>query len=268
MVNDRPDAEEREDAAPRTVRAVERVLDILEVMSGEGGPISLGRLSSRARLHPSSAHHLLATLVQRGYVRQDDETNTYRLTHKILSIASAVQGLTEQLRAEALPIMRRAVQEGGETSNLAVLDGDRADYIQQVECDRMVCVFAQPGARVPLHCTGVGKALLAYLPEGAVRGLIGRHQLQSFTAHSLTDPEDVMLDPARIRARGYALDEEEYSEGVWCAAAPVQDYTSEVVAALSLSGPSSRIPEEQRGNLIKLVVASADQLSCRLGWIK
>ena len=147
-----------------------------------------------------------------------------------------------------------------------MLDGAEAVYIQQVESRQMLRMFTQLGARVPLHCTGVGKVLLAWRSEEEVRQLLGPEPLAAFTPHTLTRVDAVLQELERVRRLGYAVDREEREIGVRCLAAPVRDATGRVVAALSLSAPAVRLPERRLAELAPVVLETTRELSLRLGW--
>lgn len=245
------------------MRALLRGLAVLETLAHSHG-LSLSEVARRARLPVSTTHRLLETLRRRGYVQPVDD-GLYRVGLRAFEVGMGFlrgQHLTEAAR----PVMVQLVDRLQETANLAVRDGDEAVYVLQVESDRMLRLFAQPGARHPLYCTGVGKVLLAWEPEGVVRGLLGSGPLVRFTPRTLTDPEAVLRELRGVRARGYAVDREEREEGVRCVAAPVRDAQGRVVAALSVSAPASRLPHPRIPEVAATVLSAAHQISRRLGF--
>ena len=246
------------------VRALGRGLSILECLAAEP-ELSLSQLSSRLQLPGSTTYRLLETLKKRGFVAQSPETGLYRLGIRAFEVGGAF--LTRlRLHEVALPAMRSLVGEINETVNLAIADGRDAVYVGQVEGRQLVRMFTQIGARTPLYCTGVGKALLAWRPEDEVRALFEGVPLRPFTPNTITDLPALLRELERVRASGYAVDREERELGVRCVAAPVRDRTGAVAAALSVSAPSSRLSEERIAELAPRVLACAGQISQWLGF--
>lgn len=245
------------------VRALLRGLALLELVASDRDP-SLSALARRARLPVSTTHRLLETLRRRGFVQAVGDGH-YRLGVRAFEVGMSFlrsHGLPEVAR----PVMADLVDRVKETTNLAVRDGPEAVYILQVESERMLRLFAQPGARHPLYCTGVGKVLLAWEPEDHVRALLGAGPLPRFTPRTLTDPDAVLRELRTVRARGYAVDREERESGVRCVAAPVRDASGRVVAALSVSAPASRLPHRRIPQVAALVVSAAHRISRGLGF--
>jgi DNA-binding IclR family transcriptional regulator len=227
----------------KPVQSVDRALDLLEALTDreESG---LVELAGRAGLRPSTAHRLLGTLVSRGYVVQSRDTGRYVLSYRVLELAGHVEQRTSRLRAVARPYLERARKVSGETANLVVLDDEDVVYVDQVEGPGAVRLFMEPGRKLPAHTTGAGKALLALrrewdLPAGEL---------------------------ARIRRRGFAIDDSEHEEGVACVAAPVFDHSGAAVAAISVSGPAGRMHAIGLAELGELLVILTTELSNELGF--
>lgn len=245
------------------MRALLRGLAVLEVLA-QGQDLNLSEVARRARLPVSTAHRLLETLRRRGFV-QPVEDGRYRVGLRAFEVGMGFLR-AQRLPEVARPVMVELVDRVEETANLAVRDGAEAVYVLQVESHRMLRLFAQPGARHPLYCTGVGKVLLAWEPEEEVRRLLGPGPLPRFTPRTLTDPDAVVRELRAIRARGYAVDREERESGVRCVAAPVRDASGRVVAALSVSAPASRVPHHRIPPVAATVVSAAEEISRRLGF--
>ncbi len=246
-----------------SVRALLRGLAVLEVLAFSSH-LNLSEVARRARLPVSTTHRLLETLRRRGFVQPVDD-GRYRVGLRAFEVGMAflrAQNLTDLAR----PVMAQLVREVQETANLAVRDGAEAVYVLQVESDRMLRLFAQPGARHPLYCTGVGKVLLAWEPEDEVRRLLGPGPLPRFTPRTLTHPDEVVRELRAVRARGYAVDREERESGVRCVAAPVHDASGRVVAALSVSAPATRLPQRRLPQVAATVTSAAREISRRLGF--
>jgi DNA-binding IclR family transcriptional regulator len=254
-------------SAPRrdSVQSLDRAFDLLEALA-PGGELGLTELANRTGLVPSTVHRLLATLVKRGYVAQSVDSGRYRVSYKVAEIAAGLEQGRARLRAEAHPHLERISHETGETVNLVVLDGDRVVYVDQVEGTRRVRMFTAVGTAALAHTTGAGKAILAYGPPGALTALYGgREPLERLTPGTLVTIAALEADLARIRARGYALDEEEHEIGVGCIATPVLDHSGRPLAAISVSGPSTRVLRGDTDDLGGLLGRHAAEVSAALG---
>lgn len=247
------------------VQAVDRALSILEALARAEGPVMLSALSAELGLHISTVHRLLNTLARRGFVEQEPYQGRYRLGLKLFEIGNrALYSL--DIRAIARPYLRQLVEEFNETANLAVLDGAEVVYIDQVESKNMIKMLARPGTRGPAYCTGAGKVLLAALAPSQLERVLTNTPLKRYTAATITDVEQLKQELERIREQGFALDRGELEEGVRCVAAPIKNHEQRVVAALSVSGPSSRITDDLlQGKLVEAVRTAAVSISQALG---
>ncbi len=253
--------------APRrdSVQSLDRAFDLLEALAG-GGELGVTELAHRTGLVPSTVHRLLATLSKRGYVAQAD-SGRYRLGYKVAEIAGGLEQELARLRAVARPHLERISEQTGETVNLVVLDGDRVVYVDQVEGTRRVRMFTAVGTAALAHTTGSGKAIMAYGPPEAIRAIYaGREPLERLTPGTLVTIAALEEDFVRIRARGYALDAEEHELGVGCIAVPVFDDAGRPVAAISVSGPTTRILHDDKGELAGLLGRHAAEASAALGY--
>lgn len=247
-----------------SVQSLERAFDLLEAL-GDGGELGVTELANRTGLVPSTAHRLLHTLAKRGYVSQSSESGRYLLGYKVVEVASGLEHRLERLRVVARPHLEGIQRETGETVNLVVLDADRVVYVDQVEGTRQVRMFTTVGTSVPAHTTGSGKAILANGSSEVVEALYAGRELQRLTEHTLTTLDALEADFARIRRRGYALDEEEHEEGVGCVAVAAFDHSGRPSAAISVSGPSARILGANAARLGALLVDHAARVSDALG---
>lgn len=246
------------------VRALDRGLTVLETLV-QNGETSLSELARQTDLSCSTVYRLLETLRQRGYAAQDDQSGFYRMGPKTMTLGGAYAA-TRSLPQAAHPAMDRLVAAINETANLAVLDGKQAVYIHQVEARQSIRMFTELGAQVPLHCTGVGKVLLAWRSQEVVLELLGNGPLERFTPATITRPAGLLKALAQVRSRGYAVDDEEREMGVRCVTAPVRDVSGNVVAALSISAPATRMPKRKMAQRGRQVVAAAEEASRELGF--
>jgi IclR family transcriptional regulator, acetate operon repressor len=245
-------------ASGAVVQSVERALDLLEALA-RGGRLGLSEAAAAAGLAEGTAHRLLRTLVARGYVRQDDGRR-YGLGTRLLALGDAARQATA---AAAGPYLARLVAVSGETANLAVLEGDDVVYLAQVPSAHRLRIFAEVGRHVPPHSTAVGKALLSGLRDDEVIALLGRTGLAARTARTHTAVPQVLAALAAARAEGYSVDDEEEETGVRCVAVPVVA-GGRVVAALSVSGPTSRLPAEPGPDLRRAMWAAAETFAGQL----
>ena len=252
-----------------TVQAVERALKILIVLAEAGTPMTLTQIRDEASLNISTAHRLLHTLMNDGFINQDKETGKYLLGLRTFEVGHAAL-YSMDIRTTARPILQELVDRCNETTNLAILDQHEVVYIDQIESLNMIKIFARVGSRGPAHCVGAGKALLAQLTARELdRFLENKSPLERFTEYTICDPDKLKEEMKRVRKEGYALDNGELEEGVRCVAVPVWDYENKAIAALSVSGPDTRLTDafiEER--LIPEVMAAADKISERLGHLK
>ena len=230
-------------AVRRSVQSVDRALDLLEALTAAEGEVSITALAGRTKLHVSTVHRLLATLLRRGYVRQNPDTSRYYAGAKLAAFGDG-RGRFNELRLAARPILRTLVDLTRETANLSVLDDTAAVYIETAASPQVVRLFTVVGNRVPLHATGAGKALLAALPAPRREGILDRTALEPHTAKTIVDRAALAKVLETARANGYALDDEEFDDGVRCIAVPVGPVGAPI-AALSISGPASRLTRQR-----------------------
>lgn len=245
------------------VRALDRGLAILTLL-GRGTEMTLTEISTTLQLPYSTTFRILETLVQRGFVHQSQPYGSYAVGVKAFEVGAGY--MRTSLSEAARPAMAVLVEELNETCNLAVRNGSEAVYVDQVEGSRRVRMFTQVGARAPLHCSGVGKALLAGEPNDVINSVVKSLRLKRFTSNTVTTTKALLRELETTRDRGYALDLEEYEAGVRCAAAPVTDGAGKTVAAISVSAPAQRFPDERLEAVGKHVVECAQSISMRLGW--
>ncbi len=251
---------ERSDQVQSLVRALSLVNRI--AMASEG--VTLTELAQQVGLSASTAHRLLTTLEQERYVHFDAERRLWSVGVQAFVTGNAFLK-TRSLVGAARPHMRALMEESEETVNLAVEDEAEAIYLSQVECRQMMRAFARPGGRVPLHCSSVGKALMSAMPDATLSKVLHRHGLARVTVKTLNTTAALKADLAASRARGYALDDEEHAVGLRCIAAVIFNENADPIAAVSLSGPMARIPDERIPLLGQLVRGKADAITAQLG---
>ena len=246
------------------IQAVERVGAILEVFTTEQPELGVTEIAERTGLHKSTAHRFLVNLEAVGLLERDPQNQRYRLGLRMFEMGGIV---LEQMSLwdEALPYLEGLVTDSGETGHLAVLERGEAIYIEKVEARRALRIPSAMGRGYPAHATSLGKVLLSDLGEDEVRAIMDAHGMASYTRTTTTDVDRLLAGLADIREQGFAVDDEEYDEGLRCVGAPIRDHTGRVVAALGIGGPVTRVTPERVDELARLVINAADGLSRRLG---
>ena len=246
------------------VQSLERAIRLLEVLREADRPMAIVELSARLDLGASAVHRYLDTLVYHGLVEQDPETLKYSLGVRFVEFGASVirrLGFGERVR----PYLERLAAEVGETVNLSIPDGGSALFIDKIESQEFLRTATHVGARVPLNCTGMGKAMLAYLPEAELAAGLEAYSPVAYTPNTITDRTTLRAHLALIRRQGYAVDDEEYIAGVRCVGAPIFSPGGRVVAALSVSGPASRLTPERIRDVAPRVKEIAQEISARMG---
>lgn len=246
------------------VQSLTRALGILNTLAGTGEGMTLTDISQIVGLAPSTAHRLLTTLEAERFVRFDAQESLWQVGVQAFMVGNAF-ARNRDIVAIARPYLRRLMEESGETANLYLAVDGEAICMAQVECRQMMRAIARPGGRVLMHCSGVGKALLALASEEELAQILRRHGLPRTTESTLDTPKKLRENLAQIRARGWALDDEEHAIGMRCVAAAILDEVGVAVAAISLSGPAARITDERIPELGQQVRQIANELIRAIG---
>lgn len=244
-----------EKAAGGGVQSVERVFELLELITDAGGEVTLSELSASTDLPLPTIHRLLRTLVMKGYARQLPNRR-YALGPRLIRLG---EGANKQLGALARPQLKMLADRLGETSNMAVLDSDMVVYIAQVPSSHSMRMFTEVGRRAHTHDTGVGKAILAQLDNETVRNIVTRAGMPTPTEKSIGSVEQLLEELANIRERGYSIDEQEQELGVRCFAMAVPN--APTPTAISVSGPISRVDESFADKAVPLLRSAAQAIS-------
>lgn len=247
------------------LKSVERAFQILERVSLAKNGVGVTELATELNMYKSTIHRVLTTLTHLGYVEQNPETGRYKLGYKLLDISSRLLDNLD-VRREAIPFLQELADETNEVVHLVVLNKGEVVYIEKVEGSETIRMHSRVGNRAPVHCTGVGKAILAYLPQEQVREIIRHYGLKPHTPYTLATIPDLMDNLDLIRKRGYALDLEENEIGISCIAVPIWDHTGAVVASISVSGPTIRMQPERLEQLADKVRDVGLRISQRLGY--
>lgn len=256
---------EPETVSSATHVSLERGLRLLEAVAFGGGATSLAEASRQTGLHRSTAHHLLQALVGLGYLRQDPGSRGYDLAAKPFQLTGR-NWSTAQLSEIAQPFLAELTRRGGEGSSLAVYRDGTVTVVAKCEHDGPVRVVQDVGAQREFHCTAVGKAIVAWLPQVELAGLLARSRYARHTAKTITTRAAFEAESRRVRAAGYAVDDEEHIEGIRCIAMPVFGHAGQVVASMCTLGPKARMTRRKLRGLRLPLGECAAALSARLGW--
>jgi IclR family KDG regulon transcriptional repressor len=245
------------------VKSADRVISILEYLA-EAGQASFVAIVRDLGLPNSSAHELLQTTLNRGFIEFDEATRQFGIGLRLWEVAQAYSA-TDSLAVLAQPLMDRLTQLTLETVQLARLRGLQNVYLAISESPHPMKLVSSVGARLPAHATGLGKVLLAGLSDEELHRRLDGVTLASFTDRTLSDHDVLLADLRRIRSRGYGEDNEEYAVGCRCIAMPIHDKTGGVVAAMSVSIPTPRYNASVARDVRKELAHSVARLEERLG---
>jgi DNA-binding IclR family transcriptional regulator len=251
---------------PREIPALKRAFDVLELFLKEPRPMTVPEIVARLNLPRTTAHEIVGTMVSSGYLhRDDDRANKVFLGFKLFELGG-VYAANFDLIAEGRQVAAEVVEICDETVQMAVREGTEAIFIAKVDSSKAVRLVSTVGARLPAHCTAVGKMLLSSLPETEIIRLYGENApLQKMTANSITSISNLLQELEAIRQRGLAYDDCESNEDVRCVAAPIYNNRGEMIAAMSTSVPVTRMNMSKQDELAKLIRKAAEELSRRLG---
>ena len=249
------------------IQSVSHALDILESFTRTEDELGVTELSKRLGLHKNNIFRLLATLEHRGYIEQNRRTENYRLGPRTLQLGSIFIEQRE-CRRQARPILEGLMASTGETAVVAVLRADKVIYMDSVETDRTVRAVSRVGAMLPAHCTAVGKVNLSFLPPEEIERLYPENDLPAATPRTLRTRDALLNELKGIRERGYAVENEECDLDVKSIAAPVRDFSKNVIAAVGVIAPAHRLADDRpaAGGVASKVQEAAMALSLKLGY--
>jgi DNA-binding IclR family transcriptional regulator len=237
-------------------------LRVLELLADEG-ELGVSAVAAHLDTNRAGCHRFLATLRDLGYVEKTPE-GRYRLTFKVLELGMKKLDRFE-IRHTAHPLMQELSAAFGETVNLGHWDGRSIVHLDKINSTEILRMDSGLGAVAPAYCTGLGKAILAFLPEPEIEAYLGQVALAPLTSHTITTTDALRRELTRIRESGYAVDNEELSIGLRCVAAPVIDYAGRPSYALSISGPTHRMSDERIGAMQARLQDACRRLSAKIG---
>jgi len=255
----------KDNGTGQLIGSVQKALDILNTFDVQKSELSLTDLSVLLSMNKSTLFSLLRTLERNGYVIQNPHTKRYRLGTRLLERAALVVNYADVGRV-APPFLDELRDKVGENVHLGVLNDGEVVYLYRAQGLESLSVNSRPGMRAPAHCTAMGKAMLAFLPDVEQASIIARHGLSARTPHTITDPVLLQQHLQEIRQQGYAVDAEEHHIGSQCIAAPILDMRDQMVAAISVSVPSVRMGGARRSYIVQSVTEYGRTISGQLGW--
>lgn len=253
----------RAEGERHSIQSVDRALYLLETIAEAGGEATLTDLANRTGLNISTCHHLLATLIQRGFAAKVPGRRLYALGNRILQLSHACLKVDLPRRAE--PFIEKVNVSTGETVHLAGLLGDQVVTLSRREARHAVQVNSgQVGKLEAPHATSLGKAIMAWLPEGEMKRMVGTG-MKRYTDHTITEMPALLESLRHVRRDGYAVDQEEFLPGVICIGAAIRDQAGTVIGAISASTPAMRATKEHVDLMREEIVSAAHALSSQFG---
>ena len=239
---------------PSSVQSVARALGLLDAVEAAGGSLTISGMARQSSLSVATVHRLVQTLVASGYLRQLPDRR-YCLGSRLASLGSSANKL---ISVHARPVLAALADQFGETANLAVLSAGTAEYVAQASGRHSMRTFTEVGHRVPLHCTGVGKAMLSLLSDEQVRRILEPAGMPAVTDTTITCIPAMLGELQTVRANGYAMDEGEMEVGVRCAAVPIAGTS---IMAVSISGPAVRVTDDLTRAAVPALIRAGSRLS-------
>ena len=246
-----------------TIKALERGVKILSMVSEEDGA-TLSEIAETAGESAATTYRTLLTLQKDGLVEFIENGQLWCVGVTAFRIGNAFLRRTN-LMERSQPVMQRVMAESGETANLAVIDQAEVVFVSQVETHQPIRAFFRPGTRGPAHASGIGKALLAFRPGDEVDALFLHDVPDRFTDKTIIEREALLDELVRIRERGWAVDDEERTEGMRCIAAPIFNAQGEAIAGISISGPSVRVDQSREQMLGQLISEAGREVTRLIG---
>ena len=246
------------------VQSVDKALLILRLLANKGREMKLTEISEELDINKSTLHGIISTLKHHGFIDQDGKTQKYRLGLYLIELGEIAAKSLDIINITS-PIIEQVSHKLHETVHIASLDNYEVVYVNKRESNQSMRIFTSIGSRNPAYCTGVGKAIMAFQEEERINELIPE-KLEKFTPNTINDRQEFINGLKRIKENGYAFDNEEFSVGLTCVAAPIFDSTGKAKYAISVSGPTVRMTEEKVQESIKVIKEAAHEISSKIGY--
>jgi DNA-binding IclR family transcriptional regulator len=249
---------------PKTynVRAVERATWILSSFNGEHAEQGVSEIAQATGLHKATAHRIIMTLLNCGFLERTADGERVRLGLRLVELGlGALRDL--DLRRAAFPYMQQLVERFQETCDLGIFDRGRVLYVEVVHSEHSLTIAVRVGRHLPVHCTASGRVFLAFLPPEVVEPILSA-PLAAYTEKTITSPARLREELEATRQRGYGLDDEEFEVGIRAISAPVRDIDGNVIAAMSIPGPSNRLTPERIPEIAEALIEAANAVSAHV----
>jgi DNA-binding IclR family transcriptional regulator len=244
------------------VKSLYKALQVLECFSVEQPELGITEISQRLGLYKSNVSNIVMTFVKAGYLEQNPENSKYRLGFKILELGNIISS-NISLRKLLQPLMQEIAESANEVVYLAVHYEGEVFYLDSAYPKNKLATRSMLGVKAPLHCTGIGKAMLAFLPEEAAEAVLNK-PLKKYTENTITDREALVQELAEIRRKGYSVDRMEHEYGIKCVGIPILNKRGQVIAGMSVSGPSLRFDDEKIKQFAMLLKDAASRIADKL----
>ncbi|MBD2870583.1 IclR family transcriptional regulator [Paenibacillus arenilitoris] len=247
------------------IQSVERALLILDLFDEYNQELKITEISAKMNLHKSTVHSLLKTLQEYRYIEQNAENGKYRLGLKLLERSGQLTQSMD-IRRTAKATLAELSKETGQTAHLVILDGREGVYIDKVEGEKAQIRYSRIGRRIPIHCSAVGKALIAFKAPAQLEAILLNYEYRIQTERTIRNKADLLKELERVREQGYAIDDQENEPGVRCYAVPIRDHKGDVIAAVSLSMLVARVTAEEEAEYAGKLTAKGQELSRQMGF--
>jgi DNA-binding IclR family transcriptional regulator len=248
------------------VQSIDRAVAILDCFSEEKKELKLSEISERLGLNKSTVHGIISTLKYHGFISQDEETQKYKLGIRFVQFGDLVIN-SMNIRNAAVPVIDAVCEKIEETVHVAMLDGLDVVWIEKRECTKSIKTSTKIGARLPAYTTADGKIIICYQNKDKIKNYLPK-RISQYTNNTITNKGEFIKKLEEMKKNGYAIDNEEYVEGLKCVAAPIFDHDGKVRFSLSTTGPAFRMNEERIKELIVIIKEAANEISQRIGYMK
>jgi len=248
------------------VQSIDRAVAILDCFSEEKKELRLSEISERLGLNKSTVHGIISTLKYHGFISQDEETQKYKLGIRFVQFGDLVIN-SMNIRNAAVPVIDAVCEKIEETVHVAMLDGLDVVWIEKRECTKSIKTSTKIGARLPAYTTADGKIIICYQNKDKIKNYLPK-RIPQYTNNTITNKSEFIKKLEEMKKNGYAIDNEEYVEGLKCVAAPIFDHDGKVRFSLSTTGPAFRMNEERIKELIVIIKEAANEISQRIGYMK
>lgn len=247
------------------IKSIVKAGKVIDVIAHARQPIALSDLANQLHIAKSTLHGILSTLVNIGYLEQEQSTGRYKLGVQLFELGSQIADTWNE-KALVRPYMEELARITDETVHLAMLSNGEVLYVDKQEGNSSIRIVTAPGVKLPTHCTGVGKVLLAYSTAEEVKEILDRFGLKKYTKYTITSTEVLEKELLDIRKRGYSYDNQEFLDGLRCISAPLFDSNGKIVFALSISGPVSRMKKENIKEYLQILIDASKEISKKFGY--